>query len=126
MMRIVQIYHPTHGRRVALVDELHLRLLKDHSLVCELATVANGTNRRLHATIDQFVSDEEIIYDAVYEGRSDWRLLPPIDHPEPSRCFVTGTGLTHQGSAANRQSMHAAAKAEPTDSAKMFQIGLAG
>jgi hypothetical protein len=34
--------------------------------------------------------------------------------------------LTHKASAENRQSMHVAAKAEPTDSMKMFDIGLAG
>jgi hypothetical protein len=53
-------------------------------------------------------------------------LLPPIDHPEPSRCFVTGTGLTHKGSADNRQSMHISGQAELTDSMRMFQIGLDG
>ena len=37
-----------------------------------------------------------------------WRLLPPIDHPaEPARCIVSGTGLTHFGSARDRHAMHA-------------------
>src|SRR3954466_1322410 len=75
--------------------------------------------------------------EGVYTGLSDWQLPPPIDHPEPSRCFVTGTGLTHKGSAENRQSMHvpahdimprspAPSPQPPTDSMKMFQIGLDG
>ena len=34
------------------------------------------------------------------------RLLPPIDHPDPAHMLVTGTGLTHLGSAEGRDKMH--------------------
>jgi hypothetical protein len=126
MLRIVQLSHATHGRRVAVVEEPQLRLLRDCSSVIELAASAIQSKRSLRESIERLVSAERLDYDAVYEGRSDWQLLPPIDHPETSRCFVTGTGLTHKGSAENRQSMHVASKAEPTDSMKMFQIGMDG
>ena len=54
-------------------------------------------------------------------------MLPPIDHPdEPSRCMISGTGLTHLGSARDRQSMHAVASDEMTDSMKMFHWGKEG
>ncbi|MFQ5974202.1 MAG: AraD1 family protein, partial [Alphaproteobacteria bacterium] len=56
-------------------------------------------------------------------------LLPPLDHPDPARCFVTGTGLTHLGSADTRDRMHAtleAGEAALTDSMKMFRMGLEG
>ena len=50
---------------------------------------------------------ETLDYDAVYAGTSEWRLLAPIDVPgEPSRLMVAGTGLTHLGSAKDRQAMH--------------------
>ena len=53
--------------------------------------------------------------------------LPPIDHPdESSRCIISGTGLTHLGSARDRQSMHAADTNDMTDSMKMFQWGKEG
>jgi hypothetical protein len=39
---------------------------------------------------------------------------------------VSGTGLTHLGSAANRQRMHEAKDSELTDSMKMFRLGVAG
>ena len=40
-----------------------------------------------------------------------WRLLPPIDHPaEPARCIVSGTGLTHFGSARDRHAMHGSSR----------------
>jgi hypothetical protein len=39
---------------------------------------------------------------------------------------VSGTGLTHLGSAKNRQAMHGRSDAELTDSMKMFRAGLEG
>src|SRR5690606_31112416 len=53
-------------------------------------------------------------------------LLPPLDHPDPAHLLITGTGLTHLGSADARNRMHAAQPAEMTDSMKMFQAGLEG
>jgi hypothetical protein len=58
------------------------------------------------------------------------RLLPPVDHPDPTHLHVTGTGLTHLGSASTRDAMHKsnqqAAEAPLTDSMKMFRMGLEG
>lgn len=53
------------------------------------------------------------------------RLLPPIAHPDPAHLHLTGTGLTHLGSAETRDSMHAGAQ-DVTDSMKMFRMGLEG
>ena len=54
-------------------------------------------------------------------------LLAPIDHPEPARVLVSGTGLTHLGSAEGRDKMHkAAAAGSATDSMRMFLMGLEG
>ena len=55
-------------------------------------------------------------------------MLPPLDHPEPARCIVTGTGLTHLGSAEARDKMHAKLESGEalTDSMKMFRSGLDG
>jgi hypothetical protein len=56
------------------------------------------------------------------------RLLPPIDHPDPAHLYLTGTGLTHLGSAESRDEMHALAAAggAQTDSMRMFLDGLKG
>ncbi|HEV7292947.1 MAG TPA: AraD1 family protein, partial [Devosia sp.] len=68
--------------------------------------------------------------DAVDPGKilAEGRMLAPIDHPDPAHMHVTGTGLTHLGSAATRDAMHksAAPQAEETltDSMKMFRMGL--
>lgn len=67
---------------------------------------------------------------AVDLGRAleDGRVLPPLTHPDPAHLHLTGTGLTHLGSAATRDAMHQAgpAGAEMTDSMKMFRMGLDG
>lgn len=54
------------------------------------------------------------------------RLDVPVRHPEPSRMYLTGTGLTHTGSASARDAMHAAHDGEVSDSLKMFRIGIEG
>src|SRR5690606_38856958 len=55
------------------------------------------------------------------------RLLAPIDHADPAHLYMTGTGLTHLGSAEGRHKMHqAAAAGDLTDSMRMFMMGLEG
>lgn len=52
----------------------------------------------------------------------------PVSHPDPAHLHLTGTGLTHLGSASARSAMHAklAGQETLTDSMKMFQMGLEG
>jgi hypothetical protein len=59
---------------------------------------------------------------------SQVELLAPIDHPDPAHLLVSGTGLTHLGSAEERDRMHRAltGTAQLTDSMKMFRMGLEG
>lgn len=66
---------------------------------------------------------ETVDYDAVV---AEGRLLPPMTHPDPAHMLMTGTGLTHLGSASTRNAMHEKADAELTDSMKMFKWGLEG
>lgn len=56
------------------------------------------------------------------------RLAAPISHPDPAHLVLTGTGLTHLGSAEGRDKMHreAAAAAQQTDSMRMFLEGVEG
>jgi len=55
------------------------------------------------------------------------RLTAPIDHDDPAHLHMTGTGLTHLGSAEGRDQMHAqAAAADLTDSMRMFLEGVEG
>ena len=123
--RLVQLRHGS-KRCVARVEEPSLRLIDGVDSVLALAEMAIASGVSLPAIVDRHISSQTVEYDAVYTGASPWRLLVPIDHPEPSRCLVSGTGLTHLGSAENRAKMHEKSESELTDSMRMFRLGLQG
>jgi hypothetical protein len=126
MSRLIQIAK-VNDRAVALVEEPGLRLLHQTPSIYSLAQEAIATNVKLTALVQQKLSNLVLDYDPIYAGQSEWRILTPIDQPqEPSRCLVSGTGLTHLGSARDRQDMHAIASEDLTDSMKMFRWGIAG
>ena len=131
MIRLIQL-RKGELRRVAMVDEPNLRLLAEVSAIYELAKSAIAQGEKLSGAAQRRVTNESLDYDAVYAGQSEWRILPAIDHPaEPARCVVSGTGLTHLGSARDRQAMHenlaqADTPEQLTDSMKMFRCGIEG
>jgi hypothetical protein len=127
MIRLVQLRHLKHGRRVAVVEGGQLRLLRTTDSAFRLAEAAIEKKTSLAKRISASRSSESLDYDEIYFGKSKWRLLPAFDHPdEPTRCLVTGTGLTHRKSAENRQAMHKDPNAPVSDSMKMYQWGLEG
>jgi hypothetical protein len=123
--RIVQLQHGP-VRRVARVEEPVLRMLSGSDSVYGLVNTALSQGVGLADLIAQYATRETVSYDDVYSGSSAWQLLVPIDHPEPARCLVSGTGLTHLGSAAGRDMMHGKADGELTDSMRMFRAGVDG
>jgi hypothetical protein len=124
-MRLVQLRSPA-GRRVAIVEEPRLRLLDGCSSIYGLASSALCEDTPLLRAIEQRKTGEFLDYDPIYTGESDWRLVPSADFPEtPSRCLVTGTGLTHLASVKNRDAMHSGTQAV-TDSTRMYQSGVEG
>lgn len=128
MVHLVQISNGS-TRRVALVKEPTLRCLEGIQSIYELAAGSLRDGASLSAYAAEKATGETLDYDAVYENRSQWRLLCPIDLPgAPSRVLVTGTGLTHLGSAKDRQAMHEAQNpieaAAMTDSMRMFEWGV--
>jgi hypothetical protein len=53
------------------------------------------------------------------------RLLAPVDHDDPAHLMMSGTGLTHLGSADARDRMHRmAARDKQTDSMRIFLEGV--
>ena len=126
-MHLVQIANHAE-RRVAFVREPDLVLLRDVDSVVALAQRALAEGRTLTDVVEHLLSDENLNYDAVYDGQSKWSLLAPIDCPgNPQRVLVSGTGLTHLGSARDRQAMHVAPtaqeEAQMTDSMRIFEWG---
>jgi hypothetical protein len=127
-MRLVQLIHREEGRRVAIVDEPNLVLLNSPTSIYELARMAIDEGRSLELVADANRSDTTLDYADVHGGRSEWTLLPAFDHPQDAaHCLVTGTGLTHKASAANRDKMHQAQTAgQLTDSMRMYLSGVEG
>jgi hypothetical protein len=130
MIHLVQISNGSE-RRVAVVEEPHLRCLTGVQSVYELVLRCLKDGAGLSEQALALANGEVLDYDAIYGGASEWHLLAPIDVPGmPSRLTVAGTGLTHLGSAKERQAMHLADKAKEaetvTDSMRMFQWGIEG
>jgi hypothetical protein len=124
-MRLVQFIEDK-KRRVAMVqsDGQKLWVLRDCSTVRELVTVAYRDHLRLAAVVQMHIAEAIIDYEPVI---AEGRLLPPLDHPgDPAHMLVTGTGLSHLGSAEGRDKMHKdlAEATSLTDSMRMFKLGL--
>ena len=88
-----------------------------------LAAVAAGRSLAQEVAL-RGLGDVVDLAAAAREGR----LLLPVIHPDPAHLHMTGTGLTHLGSASARDAMHAKlGQAETlTDSMRMFRMGLEG
>jgi hypothetical protein len=127
-MHLVQIADRS-TRRVALVEEPYLRCLADTTSIYALARECLRKGASVPDYVQSLQVDESLLYDDVYSGESPWKLLAPIDVPgAPTRMLVAGTGLTHIGSAKERQDMHLADPSKKTevatDSMRMFQWGV--
>jgi hypothetical protein len=95
--------------------------------VYALAMEAANAGRSLKETIEAKGLGAPVDLEKAY---TDGSFLPPITHPDPAHLHLTGTGLTHLGSAATRDAMHKktteTAVETLTDSMKMFRMGLEG
>jgi hypothetical protein len=99
-------------------------VVKGAASVRDLALEAAATGRRLADVVAAHGLGEAVDLAALAAAG---RVTLPITHPDPAHLHLTGTGLTHLGSAATRDSMHAKANAaDASDSMKMFRMGLEG
>src|SRR5260370_42563466 len=125
-IRLVQFQKD--GRlRVALVqnpDTLQTLAIQGGSYA--LGKRAIEEKRSLRGIINSLEPAEQVSYQHTIDQGA---LLPPVTHPDPAHCLVSGTGLTHLGSAGTRHAMHVKLN-DPgramTDSLKMFKLGLEG
>ncbi|MDE1992549.1 MAG: FAH family protein [Rhizobiaceae bacterium] len=127
-MRLVQFKTPEGARKVGRVstDGNHLHPLRNTATVRELAEAAIARGVALATIVEERTTTETVDYDRLL---ADGLVLAPLDHDEPSRLLVTGTGLTHTGSANARDKMHMLTHgedAEESDSLKIFRMGLEG
>jgi hypothetical protein len=127
-LRLVQFKSRSGERKVGSPDEqgVWITPLAGSTTVYDLALEAIERGESLAEAVARQIPGDAVLYeDLIAEGR----LLAPLDHPEPARFWITGTGLTHIGSADARDRMHEIAHgsdAEMTDSMKIFRMGLEG
>ncbi|RZS95551.1 hypothetical protein BC751_1085 [Cecembia calidifontis] len=124
-MRIVQFRNKDNSTHVGLVEGERLRLLNEVTSTYALTQKVFESGKTLLELVDMLAGDVTISYQPLLDHK---QVLLPLMHPDPYRCWVTGTGLTHLGSAASRDEMHQKLKGsdpdELTDSMKMFRMGL--
>ncbi len=115
MTRVIQIAKGR-DRAVAVVEEPHLRLLHRAPSIYALAHEAIANGAKLTALVQQKLSNLVLDYDPIYTGQSEWRILPPIDHPdEPvAASFPAQASLISAARATGRTCTPSPAKISPT------------
>ena len=124
--RLIQLVTHEDADAVALVaDDGTARLIGDTRSTYELARAAIVDGGSILSEIERRGLGAEVDVMAAF---TDNRLKTPIAHPDPAHQWMTGTGLTHLGSAEGRDKMHRDLDAADrlTDSMKMFKLGLEG
>lgn len=123
-MRLIQCDHQGQVRAALVESEEQVRLLD-----CDTYTLAKraiSAGKPLSDMLSEALTETRLDYQALVDAK---QLLPPLTHSDPAHCLVTGTGLTHLGSADTRSAMHAKAQAaeeDMTDSMRMFKLGVEG
>jgi hypothetical protein len=151
-VEIVQFEIPGRGRRIGFVegDVVHdvTAHRPDLAYLYDTFQAAFGVNQPLAEFLRSLVpahSNALLSRESLFSGSpggADPFVHPPLDHPDPHRILVTGTGLTHTGSMQSRDQMHGTqqdgtsspaptrdagtSSAPKTDSARMFEIGIQG
>ena len=129
-MRLLQLKDDAGRRRVARVgeDKTSLDVLAGYDSTLELARDAIRRGCRLDDLVRVSKVDLRLEYDVVERAG---QVRVPIDHPDPAHLLVSGTGITHLGSATARDAMHpgrtaGAERGGDSDSMRMFRLGIEG
>jgi hypothetical protein len=125
-MLLIQFLTESGDRRIGTLEDNTIRSIEGYTSTLALArdAIARG------ASLEQLARDNAGFALQAYDiVAREGRLLPPLDHPDPAHCYVTGTGLTHLGSADTRDAMHKKIGGDVeslSDSMKMFRLGVEG
>ncbi len=125
-MLLIQYTDADNNRRVGILDNKKITRIDGFATTVALAQHAMDTGTPLAQLAANHAGAATEDYATVL---ADGRLLPPIDHADPAHCYVTGTGLTHLGSADTRDAMHKKIGGDVdtlSDSMKMFRMGVEG
>ncbi|MDC7828548.1 MULTISPECIES: AraD1 family protein [Pseudomonas] len=125
-MHLIQFEDQQGQRRVGVVERGEVQQVRGATSTRTLALQAIRAGVSLESQVQTLGLEPGPAYAELLDGG---RLLPPLDHEDPAHCLVTGTGLTHLGSAATRDKMHqqnSQEEAKLTDSMRMFKWGVEG
>ncbi|MCQ4273627.1 FAH family protein [Pseudomonas kuykendallii] len=125
-MRLIQFETAQGQRQVGVVEGDAIQTVRGVRSTRELALAALRGGRGLVEEVLDRGCDSGPSYRELLEAG---RVLPPLDHEDPAHCLISGTGLTHLGSASTRDKMHqqkAQDEATMTDTLRMFKWGVEG
>jgi hypothetical protein len=123
-MRLVQFEVHNSERRVGVVQGAQLREVQGARSVRELALAAIDAGVGLAQHVNSLGLGASHDYAALLAAL---KILPPLDHPDPAHMLISGTGLTHLGSASARDKMHQAGDDTAlTDTMRIFKWGVEG
>ena len=122
-LRLLQLVQSGGAREVVAARGTDAHVLAGPRSVRELALRAISRPCTLADAVAACSTGRRVDIAAEYAAG---RVLPPIDHDDPAHLMLSGTGLTHLGSAEGRDRMHRAAATAATDSMRMFLEGVAG
>jgi hypothetical protein len=129
-MLLIQFQSDAGARRIGILDtsndNVSVRVIDGYATTLDLARAAIANRQSLESLATASAGDEQIPYETL---ATNGRILPPLDHVDPAHCYVTGTGLTHLGSADTRDAMHKKIGGDVetlSDSMKMFRMGVEG
>ena len=124
-MHLSQVYDQSGSLKVVARNGNEAYVVEGVSSVYQLASEAIQCGKTIGEQIGSSRLGAAIDLD---KAADENRFAVPIHHADPSHTFVTGTGLTHLGSASTRDNMHSNEDVEKnqTDTMKMFQWGIEG
>jgi hypothetical protein len=125
-MLLVQFKNEQGARQVGVLEDKTIRVIDGFNTTYALAQQSITTAIGLAQLAEQSVGATTVSFDEV---AADGRLLSPLDHTDHAHTYVTGTGLTHLGSADTRDAMHKKIGGDVenlSDSMKMFRMGVEG
>jgi hypothetical protein len=129
-MRLIQLEVQPGEPGVGVVDESghRVRVLDGIAGTADLAARAIDAGATLEQQAASTPGARWLDYPDLLGGGL---VRSPLHHVDPAHCLVSGTGLTHLGSAATRDAMHQTLRQQAeqgtlTDSMRMFQWGVDG
>lgn len=124
-MRLIQFETSQGQRHVGVIegDQIHVVIATQTTRELALDAIRKG-----HGLVAEVLArGTEASPFSYSQTLEEGRVLPPLDHADPAHCLISGTGLTHLGSASTRDKMHqqnTADESAMTDTARIFSGAL--